>query len=52
VYTYGGDTHPGSVDGDNFGEFNGARNGFRAFWLRDDFRENANGRSPGDRERG
>jgi predicted lipoprotein with Yx(FWY)xxD motif len=51
VYTYGGDTHPGSVDGDNFGEFNGARNGFRAFWLRDDFRENANGRSPGDRDR-
>jgi predicted lipoprotein with Yx(FWY)xxD motif len=52
VYTYGGDTHPGSVDGDNFGEFNGARNGFRAFWLRDEFRENANGRSPGDRDRG
>jgi predicted lipoprotein with Yx(FWY)xxD motif len=51
VYTYGGDTHPGSVDGDNFGEFNGARNGFRAFWLRDDFRENAKGRSPGDRDR-
>jgi predicted lipoprotein with Yx(FWY)xxD motif len=51
VYTYGGDTRPGSVDGDNFGEFNGARNGFRAFWLRDDFRENADGRSPGDRDR-
>ena len=49
VYTYGGDTHPGSVDGDNFGEFNGGRNGFRAFWLRDDFRANAHGRSPGDR---
>ena len=51
VYTYGADTRPGSVDGDNFGEFNGARNGFRAFWLRDDYRENANGRSPGDRDR-
>jgi predicted lipoprotein with Yx(FWY)xxD motif len=49
VYTYGGDTRPGSVDGDNFGEFNGDRNGFRAFWLRDDFRGNAHGRSPGDR---
>jgi hypothetical protein len=49
VYTYGGDTRPGAVDGDNFGEFNGERNGFRAFWLRDDFRGNANGRSPKDR---
>jgi predicted lipoprotein with Yx(FWY)xxD motif len=49
VYTYGDDSRPGSVDGDNFGEFNGERNGFRAFWLRDDFRGNANGRSPGDR---
>ena len=49
VYTYGSDTRPGAVDGDNFGEFNGERNGFRAFWLRDDFRGNANGRSPGDR---
>jgi len=49
VYTYGGDARPGSVDGDNFGEFNGERNGFRAFWLRDDFRGNAHGRSPGDR---
>ena len=49
VYTYGSDTRPGSVDGDNFGEFNGGRNGFRAFWLRDDFRANAHGRSPGDR---
>ena len=49
VYTYGADTRPGSVDGDNFGEFNGGRNGFRAFWLRDDYRANAHGRSPGDR---
>jgi predicted lipoprotein with Yx(FWY)xxD motif len=51
VYTYGSDTRPGSVDGDNFGEFNGGRNGFRAFWLRDDFRGNAHGRSPGDERR-
>jgi predicted lipoprotein with Yx(FWY)xxD motif len=49
VYTYGGDTRAGFVDGDNFGEFNGGRNGFRAFWLRDDYRANAHGRSPGDR---
>jgi predicted lipoprotein with Yx(FWY)xxD motif len=51
VYTYGSDTRPGAVDGDNFGEFNGGRNGFRAFWLRDDFRGNAHGRSPGDERR-
>jgi len=51
VYTYGADTRAGSVDGDNFGEFNGARNGFRAFWLRDEYRENANGLSPTDKDR-
>jgi len=45
VYTYGGDEHPGDANGDNYGEFNGARNGFKAFWLRDDYRHNAMGRS-------
>ncbi|GFE86470.1 COG4315 family predicted lipoprotein [Steroidobacter agaridevorans] len=43
VYTYGEDEKPGDVNGDNFGEFNGARNGFKAFWLRDDYRDNAMG---------
>ena len=40
VYTFAGD-HPGDVDGDAWGEFYGARNGFKAFWLRDDFYTNA-----------
>ena len=43
VYTYGEDEKPGDVNGDNYGEFNGARNGFKAFWLRDDYRHNAMG---------
>jgi len=49
VYTYGGDGKPGDADGDNFGEFNGQRNGFRAFWVRDDFRGNSLGRTSKDR---
>lgn len=43
VYTYGDDEKPGDVNGDNYGEFNGARNGFKAFWLRDDYRDNVMG---------
>ncbi|HEY4366665.1 MAG TPA: hypothetical protein VGN07_05475 [Steroidobacteraceae bacterium] len=41
VYTYGPDRRPGDADGDAFGEFNGYRDGFKAFWLRDDFLDNA-----------
>ena len=41
VYLFGGDKDPGDVEADAWGEFNGHRNGFKAFWLRDDFRENA-----------
>ncbi len=40
VYTYGGDETPGEANGDHYGEFNGRRNGYKAFWLRDDFRDN------------
>ena len=40
VYTFA-DEKPGDVDGDAWGEFYGARNGFKAFWLRDDFYSNA-----------
>ncbi|MDY6947922.1 MAG: hypothetical protein SXG53_19620 [Pseudomonadota bacterium] len=43
VYTHGEDDKPGDVNGDNYGEFNGARNGFKAFWLRDDYRDNVMG---------
>jgi len=37
VYTYAMDTQPGDVSGDATGEWRGQRNGFKAFWLRDDF---------------
>jgi hypothetical protein len=36
VYHCARDHAPGDVQCDNFGEF-GVRNGFKAFWLRDDF---------------
>lgn len=41
VYTYGGDHEPGDANGDAVGEYMGYRNGFKAFWLRDDFKDNA-----------
>jgi predicted lipoprotein with Yx(FWY)xxD motif len=37
VYTYAGDRQPGDFFADGVGEFNGEREGFKAFWLRDDF---------------
>lgn len=37
VYTYAGDRAPGDTDGDGRGEFNAYRNGFKAFWVRDDY---------------
>lgn len=42
VYTYSGDKKPGDTEGDSFGEWIGNRNGFSAFFLRDDFMNNAN----------
>ena len=36
VYHCGRDKKPGDIDCDTWGEFNGSRNGFKAFWLRDD----------------
>lgn len=41
VYTFAGDQAAGEVNGDAWGEFYGFRNGFKAFWLRDDFYSNA-----------
>jgi predicted lipoprotein with Yx(FWY)xxD motif len=41
VYTFAKDAEPGEANGDAYGEFNGFRDGFKAFWLRDDFRENS-----------
>lgn len=37
VYTYAGDRRPGDTFANGHGEFRGLRNGFRAYWLRDDF---------------
>ncbi len=44
VYTFAGDRRPGDAFADGHGEFRGQRNGFKAFWLRDDF---FNGDKPG-----
>ncbi len=41
VYTFAGDERVGETEGDAWGEFYGYRNGFKAFWLRDDFLSNA-----------
>lgn len=40
VYNFAGDKEPGDVEGDAWGEFNGRKNGYKAFWLRDDFDRN------------
>jgi predicted lipoprotein with Yx(FWY)xxD motif len=37
VYTFAGDERPGEVNADGLGEFQSEREGFRAFWWRDDF---------------
>ena len=42
VFTFEGDKEPGDINGNQTGEFNGRRNGFRAFIVRDDFFDGAN----------
>jgi predicted lipoprotein with Yx(FWY)xxD motif len=37
IYTFAGDGQPGEVNADGLGEFQSDREGFRAFWWRDDF---------------
>jgi len=37
VYTYGGDSEPGDVNGAGTGEWRAQRNGLKAYWLRDDY---------------
>jgi predicted lipoprotein with Yx(FWY)xxD motif len=37
IYTYAGDHNSGDFYADGIGEFRGGRDGFKAFWLRDDF---------------
>lgn len=41
VYGCARDKKPGDIECDTWGEFNGARNGYKAYWLRDDFGGNA-----------
>jgi predicted lipoprotein with Yx(FWY)xxD motif len=40
IYTYAGDKVPGDVNADSHGEFRGEREGYKAFWLRDDYYDN------------
>ena len=42
VFTFEGDKEPGEINGNRTGEFNGKRNGFRTFLVRDDFFDGAN----------
>ncbi len=37
VYTYAGDKEPGDIEGNAMGEWQGKRNGFRAFYVREEF---------------
>ncbi len=41
VFTFEGDKEPGDINGNRTGEYNGRRNGFSAFLVRDDFFDNA-----------
>jgi predicted lipoprotein with Yx(FWY)xxD motif len=41
VFTFAGDKNTGDLYGDSWGEFQGQRNGFKAFWVRDDYFGNA-----------
>ena len=41
VFTFSGDKTAGDLYGDSWGEFQGQRNGFKAFWIRDDYFGNA-----------
>jgi predicted lipoprotein with Yx(FWY)xxD motif len=43
VYTYAGDKRPGDINADGLGEFRAERDGYKAYWIRDDF----NGRTRG-----
>ena len=37
VWTYAGDHEAGDYNGNGNGEWQGRRNGFRVFWIRDEF---------------
>jgi predicted lipoprotein with Yx(FWY)xxD motif len=37
VFTFVRDEKPGSIRAQSWGEFYGARNGFKAYWIREEF---------------
>lgn len=39
IYTFSGDTYVGSIEADAWGQDHGRRNGYTAFWVRDDFKD-------------
>lgn len=41
IYSCSRDRKPGDIECDAWGEFNGNRNGYKAFWLRDDYFNNS-----------
>jgi predicted lipoprotein with Yx(FWY)xxD motif len=41
IYTFSGDRVPGDINADSHGEFRAERQGFKAFWVRDDYFEYA-----------
>ncbi|MEP6549144.1 MAG: hypothetical protein ABJD53_16925 [Gammaproteobacteria bacterium] len=43
VYIYAGDKRPGDINADGLGEFRGEREGFKAYWIRDDFNQRTSG---------
>jgi predicted lipoprotein with Yx(FWY)xxD motif len=40
VFAFSGDRKPGDINGNSWGNFQGECNGFKAFWLRNDFYRN------------
>lgn len=40
IYTYAADKVAGDINADSHGEFRGEREGYKAFWLRDDYYDN------------
>lgn len=40
LFTFQADRQPGDINGNSWGSFSGERNGFKPFWLRDDYFRN------------
>ncbi len=48
LYYFAGDEVKGDIEGDSWGQDHGVRNGFQAFWVRDDFRGELDGAGRGN----